>query len=179
MKRLAKIALGFALAVSLLGCGITAGGLKDDPGYADFVRPHFWEADEEMHISLGPSIIALGRMFIHEEEELSGLVSSVRGINLHVYDVEENQDVLNNYLQDSTTVLIDAGWQVIVTSQEEDQNVAILVKLIEEEIQGLVVLSVEPREAVFVNIIGNIQPEDVQPLLAQVQDKPKNITTTL
>ena len=160
------------------GCGLTAGGLKRDPGYATFIYPTFWEADKEVSISLGPTIMGFARTFMQEDEEFAHLIKDVKGLHLRVYNVEDNLDLVANYVDDSAEQLNQQGWEPLVTVHDDTQHVAVLVKMDAEEIQGMVVLVAEPTEAVFINVIGNIKPEALQPIIAEVySDAPEALTT--
>jgi len=159
------------------GCGFTAGGLKNDPGYAAFSYPAFWEADKEVSISLGPTIMGFARTFIQEDEEFAHLIKDVKGLHLRVYNVEDNLEMISNYVDESALLLNQTGWETLVIVHDETEHVAVMVKMDEDEIQGLVVLVAEPTEAVFINVIGNIKPEALQPIIAQVySDVPEALT---
>ena len=166
--------------ISLLsGCGITAGGLQNEPGYAAFEYPHFWEADKEISISIGPTILNFVRAFVDESEDFADLVSDVDGIHIRVYNIDDNVDVISGYINESANKLSRRGWDRLVTVKEEDEHVAVMVKLEDDQVQGVVVLVAEPSEAVFINVIGNIRPESLQPLLARVYDDVPDAVSTL
>ena len=55
------------------------------------------------------------------------------------------------------------GWERIVTAQKKDEDVGVYLKTRgEEAVEGVVVTVIESnREAVFINIVGNIKPEKI------------------
>jgi hypothetical protein len=76
--------------------------------------------------------------------------------------VKEFTEVTN-----ATTAELDKkGWERIVRVREEDENVDIYLLPSEgyESILGIVVMVAENEEAVFVNIVGEINPDDVSRL---------------
>ncbi len=179
LKNTAKIIGGFTLVFICAGCGISAGSLKNDPGFAKFQYPSFWEADKEISISLGPTILNFARGFIEEDEEAAQILEGVKGLHLRVYNIEDNLDALVHYVDESADQLSHSGWERLVTVKQNDEHVAVMVKMDDDEIQGMVVLVAEPEEAVFINVIGNIKPEALQPLIAQVYDDAPDVLTTL
>ena len=179
MKKIIPFLLVLTPLFLATGCGMTAGGLKDDPGYAYFNTPYFWEADEELHISLGPSVLAVGKKFIDDDEEFGALIADVRGIHLRVFDVRDNFDVLSEYIDTTSLQLQERGWETLVSSRDEDEYAEVMVKMVDTQIHGIVVLSAERDEAVFINIIGDIKPQSVRPLIAEIYDDAPKITTTL
>ncbi|MEX0601036.1 MAG: DUF4252 domain-containing protein, partial [Rhodothermales bacterium] len=56
------------------------------------------------------------------------------------------------------------GWETVVRVREEDQRVNVYMKVRDDVIAGLVVMVLEPDDeegAVFVNIVGDINPEQI------------------
>jgi len=55
------------------------------------------------------------------------------------------------------------GWERVVIAQQDDQDVAVYLKTRDKDtVQGIVVLVTEGKQqAVFVNIVGDIKPEQL------------------
>jgi len=179
MKTTLKLLLALPTVFLLLGCGITARSLSQDPGYASLHFPAFWQADKEMSVSVGPTLMRIARNFIDDDEEVSHLIRHVKGVHLRVYTVTDNAGVINEHIDESAEDLNRLGWERIVSVREDKEYTVIMVKLEDEIVQGLVVLTNDNQEAVFVNVIGSIEPASLQPLIAQVYEDMPEVTTHL
>jgi hypothetical protein len=69
----------------------------------------------------------------------------------------------NDATKSTTGELDKKGWERIVRVREDDSNVDIYLLPSEsyESILGIVVMVAEDEEAIFVNIVGEINPDDV------------------
>jgi hypothetical protein len=172
-----KATLLFVMVGSLFltGCGITAGGLHNHAGYADIESPYWWQADNELNLSLGPLAIGTARWVIDADEdpEIDALLNDVDGVRVSIYKVEENSDLFKGNFDETQANLRADGWQSIVrVNDTESADYSLMfVKSNGEVIDGLVVLSLSDEEAVFVNIIGNIHPDSFEPIMEQINKK--------
>jgi hypothetical protein len=159
----------------LTGCGITAGGLHSHAGYADIESPYWWQADNELNLSLGPLAIGTARWVIDADEdpEIDALLDDVDGVRVSIYRVEENSDLFKGNFDETQANLRADGWQSIVrVNDDESADYSLMfIKSNGEVIDGLVVLSLSDEEAVFVNIIGNIHPDSFEPIMEQINKK--------
>lgn len=174
-----KAFFAFVLVLLCSACGITAGSLNKDPGYASLDFPHFWQAEKEIGISIGPALMGIARNFIPEDEDVFHLIQNIRGVHLRVYSVADNSDVINQHIDINADELSVLGWERIITVRENNEYTVIMVRLEGDLLQGLVVLTNDSTEAVFVNVIGSIEPGSLQPLLTQVYEDMPEVTTPL
>jgi hypothetical protein len=171
---LKKVTLLLAIAGSFFftGCGITAGGLHSHAGYADIESPYWWQADNELNLSLGPLAIGTARWVIDTDEapEIDALLDDVDGVRVSIYKVEENSELFKDNFGETQANLRADGWQHIVrVNDDESADYSLMfIKSNGDVIDGLVVLSLSDDEAVFVNIIGNIHPDSFEPIMDQV-----------
>ena len=174
---LKKVTLLLVIAGSFLftGCGITASGLHSHEGYADIESSYWWQANNELNLSLGPLAIGTARWLIDADKdpEIDNLLNDVDGVRISIYKVEENSDLFKGNLDEIQANLRAEGWQSIVrVNDDESADYSLMfIKLNGEVIDGLVVLSLSEDEAVFVNIIGNIHPDSFEPIMEQVYKK--------
>ena len=68
-------------------------------------------------------------------------------------------------------MLLDQDWEPIVQVKKTDEEVQIFMKLDGEAVQGLVVMAVDGDEAVFINIIGMIDPSQLSEVMDQFDVK--------
>lgn len=179
MTKLLKVSAYSLCIVLLSACGLTSKNLITDPGYAKLETPKFWEADKEVSLSLGPTILGFASSFIEDEEEVAKLMKTLKGINLRVYNVEDNGELLADYLTETSDQLNTMGWEQLASVYEDDEQVSIMIKLNEEMVSGVVVLVLDRTEAVFINLIGNIDPSSIQPIVAGLYDDAPDLSTTL
>jgi len=168
----ATLLLAIAGSFFFTGCGITAGGLHSHAGYADIESPYWWQADNELNLSLGPLTIGTARWVIDKDEdpEIDALLDDVDGVRISIYKVEENSELFKDNFDETKANLRADGWQHIVrVNDDESTDYSLMfIKSSGEVIDGLVVLSLSDDEAVFVNIIGNIHPDSFDPIMEQV-----------
>ena len=159
------------LALVLGACGLTANSLRNDPGYADLDYPGWREADKEFSLSLGPLPLRIAAWVIpdDEEPELTTMLRELKGVRIRIYEVEGDEQRVFDRIIASGKQLENKGWDRLVTVNDDDGNVLVMVKADATKISGMAVLSADANEAVFVNVIGNIRPEFFNDVLDSVE----------
>lgn len=145
-------------------------GQKNDyskyKGYVDFGDLEKFETNEEVvEVIIEEHLLRMvSKMAGKNEPELSSVLDGIKLIKVHTFGISnENYEQLAEIVSDVDKRLMSDGWDRIVKtrSKKEVVNVFILTTN-EENIDGLVVTSVEKgREAVFVNIVGDIDLETI------------------
>jgi len=158
------------LALALGACGITAGSLRGDPGYADLDYPGWREADKEFGLSIGPLPLRFAAWVIpdDEEPELTAMLRELKGIRIRIYEVEGDAHRVFDRIRESAIRLEKKGWDRLVTVNDDDETVLVMVKADSTKISGLAVLTANESEAIFINMIGNIKPEFFNDILDSV-----------
>ena len=118
--------------------------LKGYPGYVDFSSLGDIFGEPTVQISVGESLL--------------GLVGAL--------SASEDPEAGYDFVKDASNQLSSLGWESVVTVNSEDEQVRIFMKIADDMVQGITVMAVEPTEAVFVNVIGDLKPEE----LGQVMD---------
>lgn len=140
------------------------------PGYVDFGDITASKKGEYVEVKLNGFLLHLAAKFAKHEDpaaaELLGGLSSVR-VNVFGLDDDNRASALER-VGNVRQQLEDKGWEKIVTVRgKHEEDVAVFVKHRGEEmIEGLVVTVIDGRknEAVFVNIVGNIKPDQLAAL---------------
>jgi len=162
-----------ALVVVLLtGCGVTTAGLKSDPGYARLALPDYWEADAQFSLSLGPRILNTALSLDDDGDFSAEDMRKLKGIRIKKYGVDDNEDVLQDYIAKSVMQLKQDGWVQMVTLNEEDERVVIMIKYDRDQVEGMSVISMDAREASFINIIGDMDKAFFQKILSNSEVVP-------
>jgi len=155
------IGLGI-LTVSLL----TARAADTPPGYVDFgkLTPGAPGA-EFVEVNVGGNLISMAaRLAEKSEPDLAQLLRKVQMVRVNVVGLtDENRADVQARFKAIRGDLDAKGWERIVTVQERKQEVGVYLKTRgEESVQGLVVLVLDGgKQAVLVNIVGDIKPEQV------------------
>lgn len=151
-------ALG-VLILALTGCGITAP--QDNPGYADLDALSWRDVDTVMVLSFGPTALGLAARAMDEDPATQALLRSLDGVRIRVYEVEGDPVRVAADLNDLSLELRSLGWQPAVRVQEGQEVTHVLMKMSGENIAGLTVLTSDSLEAVLVNVMGNLSPEQL------------------
>ena len=79
---------------------------------------------------------------------------------------DENRGDLEKRTQKIRKDLDSKGWERIVTAQKDDQDVGVYLRTHgKDSVQGVVVTVMEgKKQAVFVNVVGDIKPEQLSML---------------
>ena len=136
--------------------------LKDLAGYVDFGDLSATYGEPKITINLGGTMLNfVGMMSSEESPETSELISKLKGIRVQMYAIDENADAAKTQFSKVKGDLKSSGWEPIVQVNEEDEQVLIYMKMDGENMEGLTVMVVDEEEAVFVNIIGQLNPAEL------------------
>jgi hypothetical protein len=136
--------------------------LKDLPGYVDFGDLSATYGEPKITINLGGTMLKfVGMMSSAESPETSELISKLKGIRVQMYAIDENADAAKNQFSKVKGDLKSSGWEPVVQINEDDEQVLIYMKMDGENMDGLTVMVVDDEEAVFVNIIGQLNPAEL------------------
>jgi hypothetical protein len=107
-------------------------------------------------------------VFVDEHEpEIAALIRSIKHVRVNVVGYDDNTRSETTLKVESVRRELESqGWTQMVTVKESEnsENVAVFVKMgAEDSIEGLVVTVQDShkREVVFVNLVGNIRPEQI------------------
>jgi hypothetical protein len=170
MKRLFRNKFVIGLLCTLFSLPVIAqeDELKDLPGYVDFGDLSLTYGEPKITINLGGTMLNfVGMMSSSESPETSEMISKLKGIRVQIYSLEENADVARSQFSDTKSNLKSSGWEPIVQVNEDDEQVLVYMKAVDGNMEGMTVMVVDDEEAVFVNVIGQLNPAE----LAQVMDQ--------
>jgi hypothetical protein len=166
MKRLIPAALASALLLALAP-GARAGTLL--PGQVDFgtfAGPS--SGGEFVEVNVTSSLISLAASFVEKDEpDVAQLLKGLQLVHVNVIGMnDDNKADLTARAQKIRKELEEKGWEKVVTAQDRGQDVGIYLKTHSQgNVQGLVVVALDgKKEAVFVNVVGDIKPEQLSTL---------------
>ena len=163
MKRLMIAALAALLALPALA---QEDSLKDLPGYVDFGELSSVYGEPKIQISLGGSILKfVGLMSAEGDPETAELLNSLKGVRVHIYSTDGDASAALDKVNSVKSMLKDGNWESIVQVNEDDEQVHIFVKMDGDKMNGLTLMAVDDEEAVFVNIIGRLDPAQLSEVM--------------
>jgi hypothetical protein len=171
-KRYALYVLTAAVGILLLAVPASADPdeeYKKMAGYVDFEQLGLvTKFEPSIEVFLKGPLLKLAREAVkHDEPDLAGALDNIKLIRINVFDLGEIEGFDSKDLSEKTkklaTNLEKKGWEIAVRVRERDENVYIyLLPGKNDDIDGLVVMAVEDDDqAVFVNIVGTIDPEQI------------------
>ncbi|HWQ93801.1 MAG TPA: DUF4252 domain-containing protein [Clostridia bacterium] len=120
---------------------------------------------EFVEINIGTTLISMASpLIVKHEPAVAQLIDGLRSIKVNVIGIdEENRSTLEQKARDIRQQLEQKGWEQVVTVKKQDQDVGIYMKSESKDlIQGLTVVVFEGnKQAVFINVDGNLRPEQL------------------
>ena len=166
MKKFAVAAATFTL---LLAPPVLAqeDELKDMPGYVDFGSLEAVNGEPMVMVNIGAFLLGFMSQATKDDPEAAALMEGLKGVRINIYSTEGEVMPAMDQINDVKNMLQAQNWEPIVQVKEEGENVQIFMKADGEGMQGLTVMAVDANEAVFLNILGSIDPNK----LGEVMDK--------
>ncbi len=173
-RKMIKAPGGIVLAVAL-GCLVLAAPaladtdaeLKKMPGYVEFNALTTFKGQEaKLEVYLKDPMLELVSRFVKgDDPELYAILAELKLVRVLVFDVtaEQAREVAN-VSSDTAKELDRKGWERIVRVREDNERIDVYLKPSKnyELIEGIVIMVVDDEdEAIFVNIVGNIHPDDI------------------
>ncbi len=159
MKTTAGIA---ALLIVASFTGITSAqeAVEDHPGYVDLnAEEIFGDVEAKMEILLDGPLL---RLMLGDKDDEDGedaeAIASIKLLRVNAFEIEDDaEDVIAKFdaLGDRLTA---DGWSRVVHVQEDGEALNIFVRSDDDTIQGFALLMAESHEAMFVNIVGEVNP---------------------
>lgn len=157
-----------ALGTVILSAAVAANASVETlpPGQVDFgtFSPSS-SSGEFVEVNVTSSLISLAAHFLEKDEpDVAKLLNGLQLVHVNVIGVnDENRADLESKAQKIRKQLEGHGWERIVMAQQQEQNVAVYLKTENKDtVQGLVVTVMDGnKQAVFVNVVGNIKPEQL------------------
>lgn len=156
------------LALSFVALLLTTPTYAIAKGQIDFADLSAHYGDPKVEVNLSAGLMKLvGRFADSDDPEVGEILSSLESIKVRVYNLNGEVEKASSTIDRVSGELKADNWETLVTvnNNEENQKVRIFSKSTNNVIDGVVVMVVSPEEdggeAVFINIVGEIDPEKI------------------
>lgn len=152
--------LGVLLLCLTVAGQVTAGKVKDEPGYIDLEWIEIPDsASEVQDIDLSDilkSVAADAKG--NGDEDLAKVLEMVRSIRVKGFSVGEKDDkAIGKAVERLTADLKDRDWKRLIYLKDGEEVMSVSTKYQDEDLVGLMVVAYEPgEEALFVNVVGDL-----------------------
>lgn len=152
------------LAVAGLALGAcTAVNAQD---YFDFGRIPGVPEQAAVQVDLNPMMIGLfGAAARAENPAVADLLAGIDGVRVRVYRAIDNVAEISGFIDGVSSRLESASWERVV-SVEDEARVRVYIRGDSETVTGITAMIVSGTEAVFVNVAGAINGEQLAQAVA-------------
>lgn len=101
-----------------------------------------------------------------DDAAIKELLKNVKGIYVKSFSFDKENEYAPAEIDSVMSQLRGGGWSKIVgiTSKKENENVEVYLMMVADQISGLAVVSLNPKEVTVVNIVGPINLEKLSQL---------------
>ncbi len=160
MNQLQRLCAGMCLLFSF-----SLGALASPAGHIDFEDLSKYYGEPKVEVNLNSTLIGMvSSLSKREDPEVSELLSKLEFVKVRVYKLQGDVSKALVSVEDLSKQIRNDKWQPIVSVNDERQKVRVFSRMTDDKIDGLVVMVVEPKEggeAVFINVVGEIDPSQI------------------
>jgi len=163
------------ISTSLIALGLSSSAFSAESpaGYFDIGSLTPSAKGDYVEVNIEQSLLSFAsRLAAMSEPDAAAMLRDINNVRVNVVKLDEsNLEKISSAFSGAKDKLVQAGWMPAVSVREKgDTEVGVFVKSgKDDEIQGLVITVLdENKEAVFVNIVGNIRPEHIGKLGAKL-----------
>jgi hypothetical protein len=138
--------------------------IKNEPGYFDFGDfKSISKTDEGTEVNIQEHLIKMvAKMSEEKDKQLAEMLNGIKLIKVNTFPVtNKNRNLITKKIESVQSALSRNNWDNIVRIKQKGENINVSLKTDKNrKITGLVVAGIADKEqAVFVNIVGNIDLE--------------------
>ena len=140
--------------------------MKDLPGYVDFGSLSSLYGDPSVEIAVGQSLLNMvGAFAASEDPETAALFKRLQGVRIQVFETPKLSEGALDHVKSVAAQLSGSGWEPVVKVNTEDEQVRIFMKINGDRVEGITVMAVDEQEAAFINVIGNLNPAELEKVM--------------
>ena len=158
-----KLLAGLLLSITCFSTLAQPSETREMAGYVEFSDLSSVYGEPKVQINIGEKLLQfVAKMDQGKDREAAEMFSKLKAVRVEVYKVNNNTGPAIVMVDKLTRELQSRDWEPVVLVTEDNDRVRIFVKLNNDVIDGLVLMSVgDDDEAVFINIIGQIDPSQI------------------
>lgn len=163
-----RMLCGMLMMLGIVGTVWAQDRPEDDPGYVDLQTIERWfDAEPMIEVNIKGALLDLvAEASRYEDPDLASLLHKLQAIQVRGFslrrtdfrDIEQQTSALAKRLESD-------GWDTVVRVREydDDERVDVYVRVNETAIAGMMVMVIDSYEdeAIFVNIVGEINPSEI------------------
>ncbi len=120
-------------------------------------------------VDISESLLQLVSAMKHDDPVAEAALRDIESVRVHVYDTAGDIAAAAEHMEHVSNLLGDLDWSQIVRVRKPGERVDVYVKHGDEEIHGLTVMKVGGKDAVFVNVLGEINPSELSMVMDHVE----------
>ena len=152
----------------LLGSNVAyASDLTKERGYVEFAALNKAYGEPKVLINLNKTMLGFVSKLNVADPDAAALIRNLDAVRVNIYDMDGKEKPAMGLVASVSKDIQEKGWMPVVSINEDDEKVRIFTKITDDIMDGLVVMVVqndEKGEAVFINIIGEIDPANINKL---------------
>lgn len=164
-----KKALCRTFAFALVTASLSLNAHAESPGLVDFGKfPSPGKGSEFVEVQIRSNLLSFAAQLVEKEQaEAAKLLRSVELVRVNVIGLtDENREEMQKRIQKIRQDLGGRGWERNVNVQGKDgEDVGVYTRTGGgETLAGVVITVINPQNAILMNVVGNIRPEQIAAL---------------
>ena len=140
--------------------------MKDLPGYVDFGALTAMYGEPMVEIAVGQTLLNMVSAFAASEDpEAAQLFKRLQGVRIQVFEIAALPEGALDHVNAVAASLSKSGWEPVVKVSSPDEQVRIFMKINGDRFEGITVMAVDEQEAAFINVIGNLDPAELEKVM--------------
>jgi hypothetical protein len=157
-----SILLAVAISITAVAAFAATDQIEKKAGFVDLNLLGDAYGEPRVSIDLGSSLLRIVSAAAHHEDPVAGkALRNLESLRIQVYDTHGETDAAAQGMTSAHDLLASQSWEHVVRVREPDNRVDIFVKQDDSLIQGLAIMVLDDEEAVFINVLGAISPEEL------------------
>lgn len=166
MKVLPTIYTIILTALVALPASAQEDAMKGLPGYVDFGALTAMYGQPTVEIAVGRSLLNMVSAFAASEDpEAAQLFKRLQGVRIQVFELSTLPEGALDHVNTVASSLRSGGWEPVVKVSSADEQVRIFMKMNGDHVEGITVMAVDEEEAAFINVIGNLDPAELEKVM--------------
>lgn len=155
-----------AVAAAVVASSMSASDISSHGGYVDLGQfAPALSGGQFVEVHVPRNLISIASKLVGEDEpEISSLLAGLQSIRVNVVSIDEsNREELAERVASIREHVTSNGWQQVVSVRDDGENVGVYLKVLDDEvIEGVTITVIDGSgEAVFINIVGDVRPEQI------------------